>query len=213
MIEIGTRGAGKPLATVQSQQDPVVQRREAPARDGDGVRIGVVGCGFKPWSINNMALYSSSTDERPSSVWRSAPGAGDFALLAGRWIMTIPLKDDFAAQITDALVAALRANGGEAEDRSVLGQTREWKGRRLRKAVRLLEEQQESAALEQASRATPAHLLANLEAALTLALACARDRICTDPSKDEYDSVEAQALEQLEKFHPEVRRIMAIPRR
>ena len=123
--------------------------------------------------------------------------------------MTITLSHDVAAQIRDALVAALHANGGE-EDRPVRGKAREQEGR-LREAIRLLDEQQESAALEKALRATPAHLLANLEAALGLALAHARDRICADPSRAEYDSDQAQALRQLEKFHTGVRQIMARP--
>ena len=116
--------------------------------------------------------------------------------------MTITLSHDVAAQIRDALVAALHANGGE-EDKPVRGKARE--------AIRLLDEQQESATLEKALRATPADLLANLEAALGLALAHARDRICADPSGAEYDNDQAQALRQLEKFHTEVRQILARP--
>jgi hypothetical protein len=57
----------------------------------------------------------------------------------------------------------------------------------------------------------PAHLLATLEEALGLALARARDRICTDPGEAGYDSSQAQALEELENLHAEVRRVMTIP--
>ena len=42
--------------------------------------------------------------------------------------MTITLKDAVAAQITDALVVALRASGGGAGDKPALGQTREREG-------------------------------------------------------------------------------------
>jgi hypothetical protein len=120
--------------------------------------------------------------------------------------MTITLSHDVAAQIRDALVAALHARGGD----QVRGKTRQPDGK-LREAIRLLDEQRESAALEEVLLATPPHLLANLEAALDLALALARDRICTDPRKAEYDSGQAQALKQLEKFHTGVRQIMATP--
>jgi hypothetical protein len=124
--------------------------------------------------------------------------------------MTIALKEEVAAQIRDALVAALRAHDGEREGKSALTQTREQEGR-LREALRLLDEQQESAALEKALRAMPAHLLATLEGALGLALARARDRICTDPGEAGYDRSQAQALEELEHLHAEVRRVMTIP--
>jgi hypothetical protein len=128
--------------------------------------------------------------------------------------MAITLSQDVAAQIRDALVAALHSRGGDLEQEGKpLGQTKREQEKRLREAIRLLDEQQESAALAKALLATPAHFLANLEAALSLALARARDRICTDPGKAEYDSSQAQALKQLEKFHTDVRQIMAMPPR
>ena len=125
--------------------------------------------------------------------------------------MIITLNDDVAARIRNALVAALHGSGDdlEEEDELVLGQkTREHEGQ-LREAIRLLDEQQEFAALAKDPLATPTPLLADFEAALGLALAGARDRICTDPSKAEYDSSQAQALELLEKFHTEVRQIIS----
>ena len=127
--------------------------------------------------------------------------------------MTITLSQDVAAQIRDALIVALHSRGGDLEQEGKTAfcqKTREQEGR-LREAIRLLDEQQESAALEKALRATPADLLANLEATLGLALAHARDRICADPSGAEYDNDQAQALRQLEKFHTEVRQILARP--
>jgi predicted dehydrogenase len=88
MIEIGTRGAGKPLATVQSQQDPVVQGWVAPARDGDGVRIGVVGCGY--WGSKHVRVLSGVRnvsevvliDSNPRTRWAmlsAFPAARAFA--------------------------------------------------------------------------------------------------------------------------------------
>jgi hypothetical protein len=91
------------------------------------------------------------------------------------------------------------------------GLARQWRRHKgqLREAIRLLDEQQEPAALATALLATPKPLLADFEAALGLALPRARDRICTHPSKAEYDSSQAQALELLEKFHTEVRQIIS----
>jgi predicted dehydrogenase len=39
---------------VQSQQESVVQGWVAPARDGGGVRIGVVGCGY--WGSKHVRV-------------------------------------------------------------------------------------------------------------------------------------------------------------
>jgi hypothetical protein len=105
------------------------------------------------------------------------------------------------------LVAALHATGGGLREVSSLGQKTRKQERQLREAIRLLDEQDESLAFQEASLATPTRLLANLEAVLGLALARAREQICTDPSKADYDSQQAQALEQLEKFHTDLRQI------
>jgi hypothetical protein len=121
--------------------------------------------------------------------------------------MPLRLNHDVAAQIRGALVAALHATGGGFEEDDGPGAGRKTRDQeaQLREAITLLE----SAALDGALLATPLHALANLEAVLGLALACARNRICTDPSKIEYDGNQAQALELLEKFHADVRQSMS----
>lgn len=55
-MEIGSIGAGRPLGTAQSRQASGVESWVAPARDGGGVRIGVVGCGY--WGSKHVRVLS-----------------------------------------------------------------------------------------------------------------------------------------------------------
>ncbi len=123
--------------------------------------------------------------------------------------MNITLSHDAAAQIRHALVAALHAIVGGLREVSSPGQKTRKQETQLREAIRLLDQQYESVAFQDALLATPSHSLADLEAVLGLALACARNQICTDPSNAGYDSYQAQGLELLEQFHTDVRQILS----